>query len=182
MRRRDYIDLDVGERGLVLEARRRALGFMLNESVLIPMYLALLFRAFALAGALAIPALPLLAGGAPESDVSSDLTAVTWRWQRTLMNDDTSVTPEDPSRYTITFHDDDTVSARVDCNQMGGTYKLAGASISIDLTHGTRAMCPPESFDMEFQREISEVRQVVFDKGQLHFDLVHHRGTMSFGR
>ena len=36
MRRRDYIDLDVGERGLVLEAKRGALGFMMNESVNVP--------------------------------------------------------------------------------------------------------------------------------------------------
>ena len=36
MRRRDYIDLDVGERGLVLEAKRRAFGFMPNESVNVP--------------------------------------------------------------------------------------------------------------------------------------------------
>ncbi len=36
MRRRDYIDLDVGETDLVLEAKRGALGFMINESVNVP--------------------------------------------------------------------------------------------------------------------------------------------------
>ena len=35
-RRRDRIDLDVGEQGLVIEAKRRAFGFMLNESVNVP--------------------------------------------------------------------------------------------------------------------------------------------------
>ena len=35
-RRRDRIDLDVGENGLALEAKRRAFGFMTNESVNIP--------------------------------------------------------------------------------------------------------------------------------------------------
>ncbi len=35
-RRRDRIDLDVGEKGLVLEAKRRAFGFMTNESVNVP--------------------------------------------------------------------------------------------------------------------------------------------------
>jgi len=34
--RRDRIDLNVGENGLVLEAKRRALGFMPNESVNVP--------------------------------------------------------------------------------------------------------------------------------------------------
>ena len=34
--RRDRIDLDVGEKGLILEAKRRAMGYMLNESVNVP--------------------------------------------------------------------------------------------------------------------------------------------------
>ncbi len=96
------------------------------------------------------------------------------------MNDDTSFAPDDPSRATLTVHSDGTVSAHLDCNQMGGTYKRDGASIAIKLTHGTRAMCSPDSLDMEFQREISEVRHMVFTGGALHFDLAGHRGTMSF--
>ncbi len=35
-RRRDHIDLDVGKKGLVLEAKRRAFGIMPNESVNVP--------------------------------------------------------------------------------------------------------------------------------------------------
>ncbi len=35
-RRRDYIDLDIGPHGLVLEAKRRAFGIMPNESVNVP--------------------------------------------------------------------------------------------------------------------------------------------------
>ena len=101
---------------------------------------------------------------------------------RTLMNDDTSFATDDPSRYTLTFHSDGTVSAGVDSNRMGGTYKRNGASIAVELTHGTRAMCPPDSLDTEFQREISEVRQMVLTGGALHFDLAGHRGTMSFNR
>jgi hypothetical protein len=36
MRRRDLIDLDVGEKGLVIESKHRAFGFMSNESVNVP--------------------------------------------------------------------------------------------------------------------------------------------------
>ena len=35
-RRRDRIDLDVGENGLVIEAKRRVHGIMTNESVNVP--------------------------------------------------------------------------------------------------------------------------------------------------
>ncbi len=38
-RRRDRIDLDVGEKGLALEAKRRAFGFMTNESVNVPEFI-----------------------------------------------------------------------------------------------------------------------------------------------
>ena len=95
--------------------------------------------------------------------MKENLAGTTWHWQRTLMNDDTSFAPDDPSRTTLTFHGDSTVSARLDCNQMGGTYKRDGASIANKLTHGTRDVCSPDSLDMEFQREISEVRQMVFN-------------------
>ena len=131
---------------------------------------------------LVAPALPLVAGGNSEDGGLTDLPGTTWHWQRTLMNDDISFAPDDPSHFTLTFHNDATVSARVDCNRMGGVYKRDGASITIELTHGTRALCPPDSLDIEFQREIGEVRQMVFADGALHFDLVGHRGTMTFIR
>ncbi len=142
--------------------------------------LATLLRIFVAAGVLVASALSLVAGGDSEDGGLNDLTGTTWHWQRTLMNDDTLFAPDDPSRYTLRFHSDATVSARVDCNQMGGIYKRDGASITIELTHGTRAMCPPDSLDIEFQREISEARQMVFADGALHFDLAGHRGTMTF--
>jgi para-nitrobenzyl esterase len=139
-----------------------------------------LLRVAVAAGVLVASALPLVAGGDSEDGGLNELTGTTWYWQRTLLNDDTSFAPDDPSRYTLTFQDDGTVSARVDCNRMGGTYKRDGASITIELTHGTRAMCPPDSLDIEFQRELSEVRQMVFAGGAPHFDLAGHRGTMTF--
>ncbi len=144
--------------------------------------LATLLRIVVTAGMFVASTLPLVAGGDSEGGGSNDLTGTTWHWQRTLMNDDTSFAPDDPSRYSLTFHSDGTGSAGVDCNRMGGTYKRSGASIAVELTHGTRAMCPPDSLDTEFQREISEVRQMVFTGGELHFDLAGHRGTMSFNR
>ncbi len=103
--------------------------------------LATLLRIVVAAGMLVASALPLVAGGDSEDGGLNDLTGTAWHWQRTLMNDDTSFAPDDPSRYTLTFHSDGAVSARVDCNRMGGTYKRDGASIAMKPGHGTRAMC-----------------------------------------
>ncbi len=35
--------------------------------------------------------------------MKENLTGTTWHWQRTLMNDDTSFAPDDPSRAIVAF-------------------------------------------------------------------------------
>ncbi len=72
--------------------------------------LAILLRIVGAAGMLVASALPLVAGGDSEDSGLNDLTGTTWNWQRTLMNDDTSFVPDDPSRYTLTFHSDGTAA------------------------------------------------------------------------
>jgi heat shock protein HslJ len=109
-----------------------------------------------------------------------DFVATTWRWQSTLSKDGTSLKPEAPENYTLIFDGDGTVNARADCNQMAGTFLRTGASLTIQLTHGTLAMCPPGSLDTEFKRQISEVRQVVFDGNSLRLNLAGDRATMIF--
>ena len=134
-----------------------------------------IYRVFAVSIVLFMLTLSARASGEIE-----DFISITWHWQRTLLNDDTDFTPTQPAQYTLTFHNDGTVAAQVDCNRMGGTFVHEHSSLSIDLIHGTRAMCPPDSLDVEFQRHISEVRQMVFESDALHLDLADHRGTMSF--
>jgi heat shock protein HslJ len=104
----------------------------------------------------------------------------TRRWQSTLLEDNISLKPEVSENYTLTFAADGTVNARVDCNLMGGTYLRDGASLTIQLTHGTLAMCPPGSLDTEFKRQISEVRRMVLDGNTLRLDLAGDRATMTF--
>jgi heat shock protein HslJ len=104
----------------------------------------------------------------------------TWRWQSTLSKNNTALRPEVPENYTLTFAADDTVNARVDCNQMGGTFLRDGPSLSIQLTHGTLAMCPPGSLDTKFKRQISEVRHMLLDGNTLRLDLAGDRATMTF--
>jgi len=124
----------------------------------------------------------MLTLSARASSEIEDFISITWYWQRTLLNDDTVFTPAQPAQYTLTFHDDGTVAAQVDCNRMGGVFVREHSSLSIELTHGTRAMCPPDSLDAEFQRQLSEVRQMVFESNALHLELAGHRGAMNFAR
>jgi heat shock protein HslJ len=109
-----------------------------------------------------------------------EFVGTTWQWRQTLLNENKVIAPSEPTQYTLTFGEDRTVTAQVDCNQMAGQFTRKGASIAIELTHGTRAMCPPDSLDIEFQREVAEARQMFIDASGLHLDLAGHRGTMSF--
>ncbi len=81
--------------------------------------LATLPRIVVATGMLVASALPLVAGGDSEDSGLNDLTGTTWHWQRTLMNDDTSFSPDDPSRYTLTFHSDGTARAAVSALRSG---------------------------------------------------------------
>jgi heat shock protein HslJ len=109
-----------------------------------------------------------------------DFLGTTWKWQNTLWKDNTSLKPEVPENYTLTFAGDGTVNARVDCNLMGGTYLQDGPSLTIRLTQGTLAMRPPGSFDGEFKQEVSEVRHMVLDGNTVRLELGGERATMTF--
>jgi len=137
-----------------------------------------LFGAIAIFGAAAFFAAPPANAGGE----NAQLIGGVWQWKHTLLNDDSRFTPLNSASYTLEFRDDGSVHAKVDCNRMSGNFERNGAKLKIDLLLGTRAMCPPDSLDGEFERQIGEVRQKVLDGDMLHLDLEGHRGTMSFAR
>jgi len=66
--------------------------------------IATLFGRIVAVGALLGSALSVAAGCNSEGGGPNELVGTTWRWQRTLINNDTAVAPDDPSRYTLTGH------------------------------------------------------------------------------
>jgi heat shock protein HslJ len=119
------------------------------------------------------------AGGTPESE---SITGVVWKWQQTRYNNDQLSVPPDSSSYTIEFMPDGRMYIRADCNQVGGNYKSEGSIISIELTHSTRAMCPPDSLDQDFKNDLNAAKIYFFKDGLLFLDLKYDSGTMRFGR
>ncbi len=96
-----------------------------------------------------IPALlgfALLVAGCDLIGGSGDLTGKTWQWtaSTTTVPASQSVTP-DPENYTITFATDGTFSAKVDCNQVAGTYTTSGGSMTIVPGPSTLVACPEGS-------------------------------------
>ena len=122
---------------------------------------------------------PLMAGGQP---ASQEVTGTTWKWQQTRYNNDTNAVPTDPSRYTIAFNADGTINIRADCNRGGGTYSIQEQQIAIEVTHTTRAMCPPDSLDQGFIKDLNAAKILFFRDGNLYFDLKYDTGTMVFGK
>jgi heat shock protein HslJ len=71
-----------------------------------------------------------------------------WQWERRDPNgnDIDEIIVPDPEDYALTFNEDGTFFARLDCNLGNGTYtSSAPGSIFMALEATTRAMCPPDS-------------------------------------
>ena len=56
----------------------------------------------------------------PAADGGAALTGRLWQWTETTLSEPATIA--DPTRYTITFAEDGTYSAKVDCNQASGAF------------------------------------------------------------
>jgi heat shock protein HslJ len=90
------------------------------------------------------------------------------------------VPPAEQSKYTITFADDGTFSAQVDCNQLAGSY-TAGADGSMSIIPGpmTMAMCPEGSLDGLYLVALGNVTGWAVDGGTMNLTLTDG-GTLEF--
>jgi heat shock protein HslJ len=112
----------------------------------------------------------------------SDIGGITWKWQRTMYNNDTRSEPPDPSRYTILLMPEGHLSLHLDCNAGGGRYTLDGSSLVLELTHTTMAACPPDSLAQQFMKDLAAARIAFMRDGNLYLDLMYDSGTMKFAR
>ncbi len=121
----------------------------------------------------------LQAGGVPEA---GDITGVVWKWQHTVYSNDQQSAPVDSSRYTVIFHSDGTLNIQADCNRGGGSYAAKDKNITLEVTHTTRAMCPEDSRDQTFIKDMNAAKIYFFINDDLYMDLAYDTGTMKFGR
>jgi para-nitrobenzyl esterase len=132
---------------------------------------------------LAFLLLPLQAATLTSSDGrQTKIGGIVWKWQRTAYNNDTTMVPADPARYTIVLMPEGHLSVRLDCNTGGGRYTLDGSSLTLKLTHTTRAACPPGSLDQKFMKDLAAARIAFLRDGELYLDLLYDTGTMKFAR
>jgi para-nitrobenzyl esterase len=111
---------------------------------------------------------------------SSSLVGPAWEWEEFLGGDDSIVTPDDPSQYTIEFAEDGSVAIQADCNRAFGTYEADGESLVIEVGGVTQAACPPESLSDRFLQDLGFVRTHVLEGGELFLNLMADAGDMRF--
>jgi heat shock protein HslJ len=110
------------------------------------------------------------------------LIGTVWKWEESLYNNDTRTVPPNPENYTLKLLPDGKVSIRADCNLGGGVYRLDESKISIEITHTTRAACPPESLDQTYIRDLNAAASYFMKGDIVYIDLKHDSGTMTFKR
>jgi len=123
------------------------------------------------------PSCSALAGG-----TGPKITGVEWQWTGSKYSNDTEAVPPDTSHYTLMLNQDGTIAVRADCNRAGGTWKGEGSSITITVTHSTMAMCPPDSQDTAYLKDLARAVIYFFRDGNLYLDMQYDTGTMKFQR
>lgn len=70
-----------------------------------------------------------LAPGTAAPGTAEQVRAHTWVWTKTVNGDGTTVTPNKPGIFTLTFDKSGRVSGKTDCNGFGGDYQIGSDGI-----------------------------------------------------
>lgn len=117
----------------------------------------------------------------PPQSSSADLGGTSWRLVKFQGSDDTTVTPDDPAKYTISFGADGSLNARIDCNRGRGKWKSSGSSqLELGPLALTRAKCPPGSLHDQIVKQWSYIRSYVIKDGHLFLSLMADGGIYEF--
>ncbi|HEX6464099.1 MAG TPA: META domain-containing protein [Vicinamibacterales bacterium] len=120
-------------------------------------------------------------------DKPSDTKAVTgfagtsWQLVKFQSMDDTTLKPDDRSKYTIEFQARGRLAVRIDCNRGTGTWKSAGPSqMEFGPLALTRAQCPPGSLHDQIVKQWPNIRSYVVRDGHLFLALKLDSGIYEF--
>jgi heat shock protein HslJ len=129
----------------------------------------------------AFPAALTFTHGQVRGNITTELGGTSWQLVKFEGGDDTVLTPDDKSKYTIAFGTDGSLSARIDCNRGRGTWRSPAAN---QLQFGplalTRAMCPSSSLHDRIVRHWKYVRSYVIKNGHLFLSLMADGGIYEF--
>lgn len=111
----------------------------------------------------------------------ADLSNSSWRLVQFQGGDDTTLAPQDRSKYTVAFGTDGKVSVRIDCNRGHGTWKSSGANqIQFGPLALTRAMCRPAPLNARIPKDWEYVRSYTLRNDHLFLSLMADGGIYEF--
>ena len=106
--------------------------------------------------------------GAQKSSGGNPLSGTSWQLVKFQGPDERTFTPDDKSKYTITFGSNGRVVARVDCNRANSTWKATGNSqLQFGSWSRTTAKCGPGSLHDQIVNEGANVRNFAIKDGHL---------------
>jgi heat shock protein HslJ len=112
---------------------------------------------------------------------SPSLVGTSWQLVKFQGGDDTTLTPDDRTKYTIAFGAAGRLTARIDCNRGRGTWKSSGANqIHLGPLALTRAKCPAGSMHDQLVKQWDNIRSYVIRNGHLFLALMADGGIYEF--
>jgi len=99
---------------------------------------------------------------------TADLSATSWQLVKIMSMDDSSASPDDPSKYTLKFGKDGRAAIQADCNRGTGSWSSRSQSqLAFSKIASTRALCPPGSISEKFLAQFEWVRSYTLHDGHL---------------
>jgi para-nitrobenzyl esterase len=125
--------------------------------------------------------LALACGPAVSQQTQTGLGGTSWQLVKFQGGDDTVLTPDEKSKYTLAFAADGGVSVRIDCNRGRGTWKSAAPKqIEFGPLALTRAQCPPGSLHDRIVKHWPYLRSYLVRDGHLFLSLMADGGSYEF--
>ena len=137
------------------------------RTTIIPVMLTLAAVAAMVLAAATTNSVLTFAGGQKPS-AANELAGTSWKLVKFQGGDETTLVPDDGSKYTITFGSNGRVSARVDCNRGSSTWKSSRANeLQFGSWSRTSAKCAPGSLHDKIVNEGANVRRYSIKDGHL---------------
>jgi heat shock protein HslJ len=103
--------------------------------------------------------------GATTPATAEGAAGITWNWTGSINADGEEIAVENPQNYSLVLWPDGTYNVKADCNVGGGDYIFRDEG-SVRFRPGplTRALCPPDSRDIEFVESLLAARAAGFNE------------------
>jgi len=101
---------------------------------------------------------------APDPVLFEDMT---WKLESLSLSDGSTVTIQEPDKFTALFASDGRLHAGADCNICNGSYESEGESISVGLLACTRVYCASAPLDTDYVGALQAATTISMSDGKL---------------